>query len=148
MAHKGLWQHYPRPLPNGYYIVAIQYPHTLVYELLGRSCNATYGSHWNGFESTIAKIIAFIPLHDVLVALCGADRPNTDATHQQQHPLKWHTGELPKTGPLLVSTPIELDVVEWYGEDLGWPSYIHHVEGYILLHELLLSVARYLHYNP
>ena len=167
MKNKMLLQPYTRSLSNGYYVVAIQYPHTVVYELISRTSNRADGSYWSGYESCIAKIIAFIPLQEALIALCGESRPNIGAAANKaapnkrtsnktasqkavsnKYPLTWQSGELPKTYPLLVSTPIEFDLIQWHGEEIGWPSYIHHVEGYIPLHDFLRSVADHLTYEP
>ncbi|GAA6168981.1 hypothetical protein [Sessilibacter corallicola] len=133
---------------EGFHIVAIKYPSATVYELLARTSNPMDGHFWSGFESRVGKAVAYIPLVDVLVDLCGTSLPSGQHSDRSTiSPLAWSAGDLPKDGLLLVSTPIEYDLVEWFGDDIGWPSYIHHVKGYIRVLDLLNKVSEHFPYQ-
>lgn len=148
MVNNSLWKKNAPKIAEGFHIVAIQYPSATVYELLPRTSNPIDGHFWSGFESRIGKVVAYLPLVDVLVELCGTNLPTEkELDGSSSLPLAWSTDELPKDGLLLVSTSIEYDIVEWLGDDIGWPSYIQHVKGYIRVLDLLNRVSKHFPYE-
>ncbi len=134
------WQTVQPKKAGIYYLVALRTPLGITYDILSWVSNPA-GYNWEGMED---NVVAHVRLGDVLKKLTGMESPLEDK--KAIGPLKWLSGEPPKDKKILAALPYEYDLVEW-DQELGWPSYINSIVGYLVIDELLDIVAQELPFS-
>ncbi|WP_444907023.1 hypothetical protein ACJJIR_01245 [Microbulbifer sp. SSSA008] len=138
------WQKGKPESSGGYYAVAVEYPNAMVYDISFLSSDPTEGLYWSPSDDSYAgSVRAYIRLYEVLETLTGKSAPEKKLEEGDVEGFNWSFGEPPKDQYVLVSTPVEYNIIKWC-PDSGWPSYMSHVEGYVTVKDLLLAIDKHI----
>ncbi|MDG9670636.1 hypothetical protein ONV78_23055 [Hahella sp. CR1] len=131
-----------------HYLVAIQYPAGLVYDVLPWAFDPPDYYFWRGLESAAAKVAGYIDLTRAIEWATGVEcQQGIDSGAPDR--LQWRSGEPEdKTIGYVVSLPSHYNILSWEedGGDGEWtfPTREEHVTGYdryVPLPEFLRFVA-------
>ena len=126
------------------YLVALQYPNVIVYDILNWHEDPDGTCNWSPFYSKAAHIIGHIRLADCLRYLTGYETPVEHYTPIAGK-LHWNFNEPISKEVQLAVIPGSYDLIEW--DEDGWSYNIEHCFGHIPLKAFLQAVEKELPFN-
>ncbi|MDG9666937.1 hypothetical protein ONV78_04245 [Hahella sp. CR1] len=128
-----------------YYVLAVQYPAGLVYDISFRQTDPGGDSYWVGFDSCAARTLAWMPVAEAIALLTGV----LDPSEKVESPgaiIQWRYGEPDRNISSLAALRYMYDVIRW-DNDYGWSVPLSHCDAHIPLRDFLVAVSKHIPYN-